>query len=250
MLATEDLSVSYGGVHALEGVSLEVAAGSLVGLIGPNGAGKTTFIDAVTGFAPSTGSVLLDGRALDGLRPHRRARLGLVRTFQQVELFDDLDGRGNLLVAAQQWVWWTTALDVVRPGRRSASSVPPAVERAVGILGIEDLLDLPVGRLSEGGRKLVGIARALAHEPRVLLLDEPAAGLDSEESQVLGIALRRVVDAGVAVLLVDHDLDLVMAVCDLLHVLDTGRLIASGPPDEVRQDEQVIRAYLGTGASA
>jgi branched-chain amino acid transport system ATP-binding protein len=188
----------------------------------------------------------LDGVRLDGLAPHERARRGLVRTFQQAELFDELDVRGNLLVAAARPTWWRPLADLVRPGR---ARTPAALERAVALLGIGHLLDRPTDRLSEGERKLVGLCRALAAEPRVLLLDEPAAGLDTEESQDLGRRLRAIVDTDVTVLLVDHDVDLVLNACDVVHVVDNGGLIASGSPAAVRADERVVHAYLGTGAN-
>ena len=226
MLRTAGLSVQFGGVRALDDLSIDVGAGELVGLIGPNGAGKTTCIDAVSGFVAYRGSVLLDDEPVDGLPPHRRARLGVVRSFQAVELFDDLDVRGNLLVAAA--------------GR--------AIDDAVDVFGIGPLLGRATGELSEGERKLVGLARALARRPRVLLLDEPAAGLDTGESSELGERLRAVVDGGVSVLVVDHDMELVLGVCDRVHVIDRGRLLASGTPDVVRDDPLVTAAYLGTAA--
>ncbi len=188
LLRTGDLTVTYGGLRAVSHLSLDVADGELVGLIGPNGAGKTTFIDAVSGFATSTGRILLEGVPLDGLPPHRRVGRGLVRSFQQVELFDDLDVRGNLLVAAESPAWWRPLVDLVRPRR---PGMPPAVERAVGLLGIEHLITRAVSELSEGERKLVGLGRALACSPRLLLLDEPAAGLDSTESLALGARCAR-----------------------------------------------------------
>ena len=226
LLRTEALTVQYGGVTAVDALSIDVDAGELVGLIGPNGAGKTSCIDALGGFVAYRGAVELDGRAIDGVSAHRRARLGLVRTFQQVELFDDLDVRGNLLVAAAR-----------RP-----------IDEAVDMFGIGHLLDRGTGELSEGERKLVGLARALARRPRVLLLDEPAAGLDTDESLALGFRLRAVVASGVAVLLVDHDMGLVLSVCDRVHVIEEGALIASGPPARVQSDPRVIAAYLGASA--
>jgi branched-chain amino acid transport system ATP-binding protein len=223
LLRTDALTVSYGGVRAVDGLSIDVDAGELVGLIGPNGAGKTSCIDAITGFTPYTGSVELEGRSLDGVAPHRRARAGLVRSFQQVELFDDLDVRGNLLVAGP-------------------------IDDTVALVGVEHLLDRSTTELSEGERKLVGLARALARRPRVLLLDEPAAGLDTDESTALGERLRAIVEAGVSILLVDHDMGLVLGVCDRVHVVESGALIASGPPHAVRADERVVAAYLGATA--
>jgi branched-chain amino acid transport system ATP-binding protein len=246
VLRTAALTVSYGGVRALDGVSIDVPEGALVGLIGPNGAGKTTLIDSLTGFAPYTGSVWLAGQSLDGRPPHARARLGLVRTFQAGELFDDLSVWGNLLVAADRPRWWSAAADLVRPGRPRSFA---EVSRAVELMAIGHLVERSPESLSEGERKLVGVCRALVSSPRVLVLDEPAAGLDTAESRLLGAHLRAVVDAGVTVLLIDHDMDLVLTVCEELHVIDDGVLIASGPPAQVRTDPRVVAAYLG-GAAA
>ena len=243
LLEVDSLTVRYGGVLALADVSFTIEPGTLLGLIGPNGAGKTTCIDALTGYTAHAGHVRLDGARIDGLPPHRRARLGLVRTFQSVELFDDLDVAGNLLVAAAAPRWWHPLADLVVPMRSRHDA--GAVERAVTLLGLEASLERPTSELTEGERKLVGVARALAREPRVLLLDEPAAGLDTTESAELGRRLRAVVDAGTAVLLVDHDIDLVATICDALVVLDQGVLLCSGTPDEVLHDERVIAAYLG-----
>jgi branched-chain amino acid transport system ATP-binding protein len=247
LLQTASLTVSYGGVRALEALSLTVDEGALVGLIGPNGAGKTTCIDAITGFTPYHGHVHLAGLSLDGRAPHDRARLGLARTFQSAELFDDLDVLGNLLVAAGRPAWWWPLADLVRP-KRSSRATSVAVDETVGLLGIGHLLDRTTDELSEGERKLVALARALVGRPRLVLLDEPAAGLDTNESEDLGHRLRAIVDAGVSVLLVDHDMDLVLGVCDQLYVIEYGKLIATGTPSEIQHDERVVAAYLGTGA--
>jgi ABC-type branched-subunit amino acid transport system ATPase component len=233
-------------VRAVDGVTLDVEAGTLTGLIGPNGAGKTSVIDALSGFVGYEGSVVLDGVALDDLPPHERARRGLVRSFQTVELFDDLDVQGNLLVAADGLTVWGAFRDLVAPRRVSSGG---RLDRAVEVVGIGDLLGRGTGELSEGERKLVGLCRALVAGPSVLLLDEPAAGLDTAESRRLGERLRAIVETGITVLLVDHDMDLVLNVCDLVHVIDGGRHIASGTPDEVRRHERVAAAYLGVEAT-
>jgi branched-chain amino acid transport system ATP-binding protein len=244
-LSARSVTVSYGGVRAVDGVSLDLEAGSLAGLIGPNGAGKTSLIDALSGFVTYEGSVTLDDVAIDGLPPHERVRRGLVRSFQSVELFDDLDVRGNLLVAAERLTVWGALRDLVVP-RRSPTAA--RLDRAVDVAGVGHLLGRRTGELSEGERKLVGMCRALVTDPGVLLLDEPAAGLDTGESRQLGERLRAVVEAGTAVLLIDHDMDLVLDVCDVVHVVDSGRHIASGTPAEVRGDERVVAAYLGVDA--
>jgi branched-chain amino acid transport system ATP-binding protein len=243
LLRTTSLTVSFGGVRAVDAVTLSVEAGTLVGLIGPNGAGKTSLIDALSGYAAYEGSVALGDVTLDGLRPHERARLGLLRSFQTVELFDDLDVRGNLLVAAGRVTIWGALRDLVAP-RRVPSAGP--LDHAVELAGIGHLLDRGTDELSEGERKLVGLCRALAARPRVLLLDEPAAGLNTAESRNLGERLRAIVEAGTTVLLVDHDMDLVLNACHQVHVIEGGRHIASGTPAEVRRSEQVVAAYLGT----
>jgi ABC-type branched-subunit amino acid transport system ATPase component len=245
LLRTDDLTVSFGGVHALSGVHLTIEDGDgIVGLIGPNGAGKTTFIDAVTGFVePSAGIIEFLGHDITHAPPHQRAQRGLLRTFQSLELFEDLTVEQNLSAAAERTPWWQFVVDAVRP-RRSAEA-EAAVDRALELLDLtDDRYTLP-GDLSHGRRRLVGMARALAARPQLLLLDEPAAGLDTTESQSLGRLLRVLADTGTTILLIDHDMGLVLDVCDTVHVLDFGQLIAHGTPDEVRRDPGVVNAYLG-----
>jgi sulfate-transporting ATPase len=230
LLDVRDLTVRYGGVVAVDGVTFSVEPGQIVGLIGPNGAGKTTTIDALCGFHGCTGSVLFDGQSLEGLAPHRRAALGLARTFQLAGVSDDLTVEENVQV-----------------GQHGASARDPrALPRILDDLGLTEMRDLQVSMLSQGQRQLVSVARALAGGPRLLLLDEPAAGLDSTESQWLADRLRAVRDAGVTILLVDHDMSLVLNLCDAIDVLNFGQLIATGTPDQIRTDADVSTAYLGT----
>jgi branched-chain amino acid transport system ATP-binding protein len=238
-LSARGVSVSFGGVHAVVEVDLDVEDGRLVGLIGPNGAGKTTFIDAITGFVRSRGRVELAGRDLARLPPHERARSGLGRTWQATELFDDLTVAENLAVAAERPSRWATVRELVWKAPQNGGA------SALARLGVEGTLDKLPSELSQGERKLVGVARALAADPRVVCLDEPAAGLDSAESEQLGRRLREVADGGTGMLLVDHDMGLVLSVCDWIVVLEFGKVIATGTPEEVRRDRRVVEAYLG-----
>jgi branched-chain amino acid transport system ATP-binding protein len=244
LLDISELVVRYGGVNAVDRVSLTVEPGTVVGLIGPNGAGKTTLVDALTGFVPAAqGTITFDGARIDDLSAHERARRGVVRTFQSIELFEDLTVRENVLAAAERTRWWSLFADAVAPSR----GAPPAdVDWALSLLELDDTAERLPSVLSLGQRKLVGVARALASRPKLLLLDEPAAGLDTGESQILGDHLRGVLDHGITVLLVDHDMALVLGVCDTLWVLDYGRLIAHGTPEEIQRNADVVTAYLGT----
>jgi ABC-type branched-subunit amino acid transport system ATPase component/branched-subunit amino acid ABC-type transport system permease component len=229
VLRVEGATVAYGGITALHDVGFELRPGAIAGLIGPNGAGKTTLIDAITGFAPTSGSVVVRDRVLDGMRPHERVRHGLARTFQGLELYDDMSVFENIAVGAAG----------------SARARGRAVRDLAAALQLDDLLDRPAGELSHGRRQLVSIARALVADPAVILLDEPAAGLDSSESAWLAARLREISERGTAILLVDHDVALVLGVCDEVHVLDVGRLIASGEPADIQADATVLAAYLG-----
>ena len=243
LLRARDLRVAFAGTQALRGVSLDIARGSLFGLIGPNGAGKTTLIEALAGFLPQArGDVIFAGAPINRLRPDQRAARGLVRTFQSLELFEDLTVRENLLVAAEKRTWLGSVADLVRPGRVRHIDV---VEDALELLGLTAEADLMPTQLSNGKRKLVAVGRALASAARLVMLDEPAAGLDTAESQELGRHLRAVVGRGTTMLLVDHDMGLVLGVCDRVHVLDFGQTIAEGTPDEVRASQRVMTAYLG-----
>ncbi|WP_063009505.1 branched-chain amino acid ABC transporter permease/ATP-binding protein [Nocardia nova] len=236
LLSAAGIGVRYGGVVALDDVGFEVRPGEIVGLIGPNGAGKTTCIDALSGFASCSGTVTLGDHRVDGLEPHKRSRLGLGRTFQGIELYDDLTVRENVTVGT------VAAVDRAR----GAGSAPPDIDALFDMLHLDTVADRSVSELSQGRRQLVSVARTLAGRPRIVLLDEPAAGLDSTESQWLGARLKAVRDAGVTVLMVDHDMELVLEICDRIVVLDLGRVIAEGTPQEIQSNPDVVRAYLGT----
>ncbi|MFF0156490.1 ATP-binding cassette domain-containing protein [Streptomyces sp. NPDC005263] len=243
-LQVRDLTVRYGGVVAVDGLSLDVEPGQVVGLIGPNGAGKTSAIDAVTGFTrAASGRVCLGDRDVTRLPVHRRAAAGLSRSFQSLELFEDMTVLDNLYAACDRPGRWAYLTDLVRPGSRP---LPAHVLVAVREFGLQDSLDRAVGDLSYGERRLLAIARAVAASPSVLLLDEPAAGLSDDETRELAGLVRRLAeDWGMGVLLVEHDVDMVMSVCDQVVVLDFGRRICAGTPDEVRRDPAVRAAYLG-----
>jgi ABC-type branched-subunit amino acid transport system ATPase component/branched-subunit amino acid ABC-type transport system permease component len=241
LLTVSGVSVRYGGVVANEDVSFEVFPGEIVGLIGPNGAGKTTLIDAVSGYVRATGSVALLGRKLDGRKPFQRSRDGLGRTFQGIELYDDLSVRENVEVGT------TAARSAGAAGARADGDQPSlGIDAYFEILGLRAVADYPVKQLSVGQRQLVSVARALAGRPTAVLLDEPAAGLDATESRWLGERLRAIRDAGTTIVLVDHDMGLVLDVCDRIVVLDLGQVIAVGTPADIQGNDEVKRAYLGT----
>jgi branched-chain amino acid transport system ATP-binding protein len=234
-LDVDGVSVHFGGVAALSDVSLRAEAGIVTGLIGPNGAGKTTLFNVITGLQrPNRGSVSLAGADVTRKGTHRRARLGLARTFQRLELFSTL-----------------SAVDNVRVGLEASGRAAPAA--AVGLLervGVGEEAAAPVSSLPTGSARLVELARALSTEPKVLLLDEPCSGLDERETAALGKLLTSLAAEGRAIVLVEHDTDLVLRICGTVHVLDFGQVIASGPPEEVRRNLAVQEAYLGHAADA
>jgi sulfate-transporting ATPase len=239
-----DLTVKYGGVTAVDHVSLDVRPGQIVGLIGPNGAGKTTFIDGATGFTGLTaGSLHLDDEDITRWSVVRRARAGVGRSFQSLELFDDVTVLDNLRVASDDRDRLSYLRDLVWPVNPELRG---EVVSAIHEFGLTDDLDKLVEDLPYGKRRLLAIARTVATHPSVLLLDEPAAGLGDAETAELARLVRRLADEwGMAVLLVEHDMNFVMSVCDQIVVLDFGRKIAEGTPEAVRRDPAVIAAYLG-----
>jgi ABC-type branched-subunit amino acid transport system ATPase component len=244
-LEVRGLSVTYGGITAVSDVSIDVRPGELVGLIGPNGAGKTTTIDAITGFVPCRGFIRVAGTDLTGSSPHRRVRAGLARTWQAVELFEDLTVAEHLRVAAPSSGLRDLLSDLVRPRRGVRSGCRDVDRRILESLELAGVADEVVADLPHGTQKLVGVARALATDPSVLLLDEPAAGLDAEEGRAFGVRLRGLAADGLSIVLVDHDVELVMSTCDRVVVLDFGSVIASGTPERIRADRRVQEAYLG-----
>ena len=242
LLQVDEITVRFGGVTALSDVQLDAEQGSITGLIGPNGAGKTTLFNVITGLQePTSGKVTIDDRDVTSMGTHKRARMGVARTFQRLEVFGSLTARENVLVAAEIRKRW--AKD------RSANCRAAAAE-LLDRVGISHVAEERVDALSTGYARLVELARALATQPRLLLLDEPGSGLDSQETEVFGDLLLELARDGLTILLVEHDVELVMRVCDRIHVLDFGRKIAVGSPAEIQADPQVQAAYLGEDESA
>lgn len=238
LLAVTNVSKRFGGLLAVDDASLEVPTGSITGLIGPNGAGKTTLFAVVSGFEPPTsGNVTFDGVDVTHEPTHLRARRGIARTFQIVQPFATLSVRENIAVGAF----------LRHAGRADALAKADAVGREVGL---GDLLDKPAGALTVAGRKRLELARALATEPRLLLLDEVLAGLNPSEIRDMIPVVRAIRDRGVTIFIVEHVMQAVMSLCDHVHVLAQGRLIAAGTPGAVARDPAVIEAYLGHGAAA
>jgi branched-chain amino acid transport system ATP-binding protein len=249
LLAVEQVTVEFGGNRALSDVDIDARAGEITGLIGPNGAGKTTLFNVITGLqSPTGGRVRFDGRDVSRLDTHRRARLGIARTFQRLELFTDLTVRDNLRVAGEIRNTWSGLGRAGRGPRRI--NVAKETERVLDLIGLRDRADVDVSTIPTGTARVVELGRALMIQPRVLLLDEPASGQSDDETRAFEALLRTLVrEDGLSIVLVEHDMALVMEVCDRIHVLDFGEVIAVGSPVQVRDDPRVRDAYLGSATS-
>ncbi|ROO29336.1 ABC transporter ATP-binding protein [Salinisphaera orenii] len=248
LLETSNLTKTFGGVHAVADLSFGVEAGAIQAIIGPNGAGKTTLINLLTGiYTPSAGDVRIDGRDTRGLPPHRLAGLGLSRTFQNLQICMNMSALENVMVGRHLRMnrSFTAALLRLPALRRGDADCRRRAAELMDFVGLGDLTERDADTLSYGALKRLEIARALASEPKLLLLDEPAAGLNANETAAIETLIRRVAELGITVILVEHDMKLVMAISDRILVLDHGKQLAIGTPAEVRADPAVISAYLG-----
>jgi branched-chain amino acid transport system ATP-binding protein len=253
LLRAEALRKTFGGVVALDGVSLEVPAGGIFGLIGPNGAGKTTLFNVVSGIYRATaGTVYLEGRRLDGLAQDRIARLGVARTFQNLQIFGSMTVLDNVLTGCHRHGHSGALSSMLQlPLARSEERrLRERARAALDIVGLSDLAAEPAASLPPGRQRVVEIARALATEPKLLLLDEPAAGLTTRETEVLGQLIECIAADGLTTMLIEHDMSLVMNLCGRVAVLDQGKLLTVGAPTEVQSDPRVLAAYLGEEAQA
>lgn len=253
MLQVEGLTKNFGGLTAVSDVNLTIEAGELVGLIGPNGAGKTTFFNLVTGYIrPSSGTVTLEGKNCTGKKPHYVASRGMIRTFQQDNVFAGYTALENLVLAAHLKSDVSFFQTVFRTGhaRRRSSEIRSKAEEVLELVGIQDLAQSTAGSLAHGHKRMLGIALALMCEPKLLLLDEPLAGMNASEVDDTLALVRKLWEGGLTVLLIEHNMRAAMSICQRFHVLSFGRKIAEGTPDEIRNNPEVVRAYLGTAANA
>jgi len=251
LLSVEELERSFGGVRALDGAAVQVAAGEVHGLIGPNGAGKTTLLNVVSGlFRPTRGRIVLGGERIDGLPPHRIAALGITRTYQNIRLFPGLSALENVMVGAHLVRRGDTLRRMLflPSARADEARARHAALQLLARVGLRDRAHHRVSGLSYGDQRRVEIARALASSPRLVLLDEPTAGMNAAEVQAVAAVIREVAKQGQSVVLVEHNVQLVMRVCDRITVLNFGKVIAHGEPPHVASHPEVIAAYLGSDA--
>lgn len=249
LLETKDLGIMFGGLQALDDVYLTVDDKEIVGLIGPNGAGKTTVFNLLTGvYQPTKGAIRFEGKSLLGKKPYQINRLGIARTFQNIRLFKNMTVVDNIKVSMNQNMKYTVAEGIFRLPRywREEKTVDGKARELLGIFHMEDTAEQLAANLPYGQQRKLEILRALASRPKLLLLDEPAAGMNPTETHDLMETIQEIRDIfGVGLLLIEHDMSLVMGVCERIYVLDYGTLIASGTPEEIRSNDKVIKAYLG-----
>ena len=252
ILEADRLSITFGGVRAIDGVSVSIASGQVFSIIGPNGSGKTTLINLVSGiYTPQDGSIRLGGETVTGFAPDRLARRGLSRTFQNLQIFSRMSVLENVMVGRHRHERTGILADLLHwPSvARQNKATRDAAIAALARVGLADVAERPAGALDYGALKRLEISRALASEPKVLLLDEPAAGCNPVETQELDRVIRTIVKEGITVVLVEHDMRLVMNISDRVHVLARGKTLAEGTPEQVRSNAEVIEAYLGVHGS-
>ena len=253
LLKLDRVTRRFGGLLAVDAIDLDVEQGGVTAIIGPNGAGKTTLFHLISGFqTPNGGRIVFDGQDITGLPPDRIAAHGLIRTFQLVQLFRDLSAIENVKVGCHLRTRGGIVTALIRPksARQTEAEVDATARELLAFVGLADHGALPASALTYGQQRLLEIARALAVRPKLLLLDEPAAGLNAEETKLLSATIRKIVTQGTTVLLIEHDMTLVMNTADKVAVLDFGAKIAEGSPRTVRDDPAVIAAYLGTAGAA
>lgn len=249
VLKVEDLAISFGGLKAVEGINLKVKTGQIVGLIGPNGAGKTTTFNLLTGvYAPTEGDITLAGKSIVGKKTFQINKMGIARTFQNIRLFKDMSVLDNVKTAMNNQMDYSAATGVLHlpPYWREEKLTNMQAYRFLKVLGLDDYTDTLAKNLPYGQQRKLEIARALATNPRLLLLDEPAAGMNPTETQELLKTIQIIKEKyDLSILLIEHDMSFVMGVCEYIYVLDYGRMIAEGTPEEVQSNPRVIAAYLG-----